>query len=1536
MYHSNKANSDVGTMGRKLDLSHLSEEECESILQVIQRDFALREKEKERIQKSQTELITENEKRKLLSASSKFNENCCIRCCATFGLFFNRKRVCHGCRFNVCSNCSEPDKHDKLFICTICVKQRDLLTQSCDWFYTDVNKRFKRFGSAKVVRSLHKRESDSASDCGGYKHTYSDRPRPTVQGLFESIHMNTAVALDGNDSPEDHLLNAKNSQLQRYQHELMDVRGQIEKLLASNTTENGHSAINAENLVLVPLKIRISNALRNLAQGLYMAHNTGDEEFNDNEVNKQVQEAVIEVVETYVGEKINLPVDEFDELTSSDDGSVVESIPESHTSQAPVQDSLAQAIVVKIINDYNEAEDAKIAKIKEEEAIRELEELALFSQEIQSHVQITKPVVKEVIEEVNSDDEKDSAEEEEIVPLSVEREQYMRTPTEFFDKNEIVSNNYNQEPPSPNFGPHPNFVQTQLLGKSSPLPSFEPSPLGYDEIDFDNFSSLKFGTSDINGEEHLGDNGDEDIDGEFKANNWLLKGTMGDEEYKMDTSSSGFKITMPQFSHRASPMVGNREVDELSDLTSVGADDLTDDDEGGDNDTVASLSSVEELEEETEHCDKNLRKSAELPVTSSESNSSQTVDMDVKNDNVNIDDDNSVSAGVERTENKTAFDEKTGVLNNVIIKAVENVVVSQDVCTDPVFDRLPVDISVPEGEMMRFSCQVSGTSPIDVFWYRDGGKDIDQLEDNDKYDIYRHGNDFYLDVYDTCEKDAGGYLCIGINEQGQCSHTVQGRVTANLLDKHKPEFIKSLEDVEVIEGQTAKFFVKVKGYPIAKVTWYKDGKKIKANDEKFKMIKIGNRHHELVISCAMIEEDAEYAVIASNVVGKAKTYAQLIVEPAPQQQAESPKRPMSLPIASSTLNSSTSEVNKLDSLSYKVTKTRSNVTNTAENVLTSAQKISDIDRDLDEMENRLDNMETNVMSTNAVLKNNRYLDDDDDSIEDILARYTEKKKAAANIRAVTSTAMDVLADAEPTTVKETPRFSTPVVQAIIKSDKTNVSTGQYNLNQVNSNNNYITEDTTADENEVQLTNYRSVSSSPPPIPALNENPTTSLQPESVTESQYSQPLSIEIDNAAYHKPQEQRLKPNVHKLAPNIPSNDNDGDMLIDCGLKRVDSKRYKRDYHINRAAVAEKKNSNINPPPPHQQDTNEVVKNVTEKLENFVCETEDEPSQAAVSSPAACEEDENQKYVYMVAGDMFSLEEKIKKLESKINDVGDDTSPEVIAALEEEVARAVAQVSQSEKRVAHIESHVGDLNNIVSNPAFQSQYSFNSEADSVADSGLSTGATTPVDLMSPRSSLEQSSPISYPSSVNEENVPLPSVKRLSAIFDSAPALPSPKSAHCKRVMSLTARTPILLPSSSPGSPVVRRNHLKPDTARQRPKSDNYETLSPASSANERKRSSLHSAIKKEASPRSLLSQNPRTFSLPATPTNSHIVYQSPKPLLPSPQSPTTDNAKLKGQRSGNILARAAFWDSRINECVTSDHDIQSFPVMDDENVDLL
>ncbi|XP_016525142.1 rab effector MyRIP isoform X2 [Poecilia formosa] len=144
-------------MGRKLDLTGLTENEAEHVLQVVQRDMRLRKKEEERLSELKQELDEEGSRCLLLSQQACFNQRCCIRCCSPFTFLLNPKRQCRDCRYNVCKACRVYSKRDKAWLCSACQKSRLLKTQSLEWFYTNVKKRFKRFGSAKVLKTLYRK-----------------------------------------------------------------------------------------------------------------------------------------------------------------------------------------------------------------------------------------------------------------------------------------------------------------------------------------------------------------------------------------------------------------------------------------------------------------------------------------------------------------------------------------------------------------------------------------------------------------------------------------------------------------------------------------------------------------------------------------------------------------------------------------------------------------------------------------------------------------------------------------------------------------------------------------------------------------------------------------------------------------------------------------------------------------------------------------------------------------------------------------------------------------------------------------------------------------------------------------------------------------------------------------------------------------------------------------------------------------------------------------------------------------------------------
>ncbi|KAM6374212.1 rab effector MyRIP [Alca torda] len=176
-------------MGRKLDLSGLTDEEAEHVLQVVQRDFSLRKKEEERLSEMKQKLDEEGNKCSILSKQQKFNEHCCIRCCSPFTFLINSKRQCQDCKYNICKSCSSYQKKEKAWICRVCQQARLLRAQSLDWYYNNVKSRFKCFGSAKVLKNLYKKHRLESGVC----------PDAIEGGFFEGSFENEG-SICGSDS----------------------------------------------------------------------------------------------------------------------------------------------------------------------------------------------------------------------------------------------------------------------------------------------------------------------------------------------------------------------------------------------------------------------------------------------------------------------------------------------------------------------------------------------------------------------------------------------------------------------------------------------------------------------------------------------------------------------------------------------------------------------------------------------------------------------------------------------------------------------------------------------------------------------------------------------------------------------------------------------------------------------------------------------------------------------------------------------------------------------------------------------------------------------------------------------------------------------------------------------------------------------------------------------------------------------------------------------------------------------------------------
>ncbi|KAI3366218.1 hypothetical protein L3Q82_010049 [Scortum barcoo] len=145
-------------MERKLDLSRLTDEEAKHVWEVIQRDFNLRKKEEERLGYDlKTKIEKEDTKRELLGSQSQLSDSHCIRCLQPFKFLVNSKRQCLDCCMYTCKSCSRYNKKEHGWVCDNCRMTRVLKIGTVGWYHDNVRNRFKRFGSAKVMRSLYKR-----------------------------------------------------------------------------------------------------------------------------------------------------------------------------------------------------------------------------------------------------------------------------------------------------------------------------------------------------------------------------------------------------------------------------------------------------------------------------------------------------------------------------------------------------------------------------------------------------------------------------------------------------------------------------------------------------------------------------------------------------------------------------------------------------------------------------------------------------------------------------------------------------------------------------------------------------------------------------------------------------------------------------------------------------------------------------------------------------------------------------------------------------------------------------------------------------------------------------------------------------------------------------------------------------------------------------------------------------------------------------------------------------------------------------------
>nr|KAG5713505.1 hypothetical protein BaRGS_025053 [Batillaria attramentaria] len=276
-------------------------------------------------------------------------------------------------------------------------------------------------------------------------------------------------------------------------------------------------------------------------------------------------------------------------------------------------------------------------------------------------------------------------------------------------------------------------------------------------------------------------------------------------EEELEQEASDY-VMVPKPDDYLAPKIGNRDVDQLSDLSDN--EDLTDDDGNsfypGTSAELARISrhkrsSTGDISDQDSLVPSRQKKPA-LPEP-------EDFDAGLDYEDVSVGTEDFVGPIVQPTKQE--------------MKLLEDLVPADD--DDPKFVVPPESVTIQEGEPVKFSCRVTGTQPIDVFWYREHDE-VEELEESEDVELSQDGDKYMATLYNVDRSHGGQYMAIALSDKGKAIKYLTVTVKENKQELKKPEFLKELKDVEVLEGQSVKFRCKVKGYPQPRINWYKDGR----------------------------------------------------------------------------------------------------------------------------------------------------------------------------------------------------------------------------------------------------------------------------------------------------------------------------------------------------------------------------------------------------------------------------------------------------------------------------------------------------------------------------------------------------------------------------------------------------------------------------------------------------------------------------------------------------------------------------------------
>ncbi|XP_041477176.1 myosin light chain kinase, smooth muscle-like isoform X3 [Lytechinus variegatus] len=239
----------------------------------------------------------------------------------------------------------------------------------------------------------------------------------------------------------------------------------------------------------------------------------------------------------------------------------------------------------------------------------------------------------------------------------------------------------------------------------------------------------------------------------------------------------------------------------------------------------------------------------------------------------------------------------------------------------PKFVQKPRSINIDEGSSVTLSCKIDGEPLPTVTWIKDGRS----IEPGRRFKMESSGisgTTRSLNIPTVLATDAGSYTCVLHNQYGgeQCSVNVVVKpleeeqtdfrsllksrprlqnisnspnnvssdkseaeqvdfrhvLTRHVNTRKRPVFIKPIQDIEVVEGESVTFECHVDAIPEPTIIWTANKKEIK--ESKYFQMSYKDAVATLLIAEAFAEDEGDYTCTATNGVGTVSCTAELTVQ----------------------------------------------------------------------------------------------------------------------------------------------------------------------------------------------------------------------------------------------------------------------------------------------------------------------------------------------------------------------------------------------------------------------------------------------------------------------------------------------------------------------------------------------------------------------------------------------------------------------------------------------------------------------------------